>query len=248
MQLTYHTFNPKARDGRAVRYPEIPQLMGVDISPDEAALLGVKASASTKAQSRADALMSRYWMLWRERDALDRRFFGGKPQDLLSQRPAAASTLTSLPDDAANEASGFASFDELSPVQRMVAITRYTENVVVPHRSERHRRAVPPPARRDASSARQEGGLLHVAAQPHARRGLRAHRSQGVRGQRRGAALVLSRAPASRSSTTTRATRSSPRVSSPTSATPPTRVAGPSGRCSTVTRGGTWGRSSRDLR
>jgi hypothetical protein len=124
VQLTYHTFNPKARGGQLVRYPEIPQLLRLDISPAEAALLGVRPTASTHAASRADAFLSRYWLLWRERDALDRRLFGGKPQDLLAHPLAQASTLTSLPDDA--EGSSVA-FDKLDPVKRMFALTRYAE-------------------------------------------------------------------------------------------------------------------------
>ena len=127
VQLTYHTFNPKARNGQVVRYPEIPRLLRLDISPQEAALLGVTPSASAHAQSRADELLSRYWLLWRERDALDRRLFGGKPQDLLGRRPAAASTLTSLPDDAENDAASFTSFSKLDSVHRMIVITSYSE-------------------------------------------------------------------------------------------------------------------------
>ena len=52
----------------------------------------------------------------------------------------------------------------------------------------------------------------------------------------------------SRSSTTTRVPRSSRRATSPTSATPPTRVAAPSGSYPYATLGDIWGPSSRDLR
>lgn len=128
VQLTYHTFNPKARDGKAVRYPEIPQLLRVDISPAEAALLGMTPSTSEKTQSRADEVLSRYWLLWKERDALDRRLFGGKPQALIGRGPAAASTLTSLPTDAADDNSGFASFEKLDPMKKLVVLTRYAED------------------------------------------------------------------------------------------------------------------------
>jgi hypothetical protein len=140
VQLTYHTFNPKAREGRAVRYGEIPQLLGLDITPAEAALLGVKASASGHARSRADEFMSRYWLLWRERDNIDRRLFGGKPQNLLAQRPAETSALTSLPAGGAGDAQSIA-FDKLAPTQRMAAITRYSETssfVIAPNDTDVH--------------------------------------------------------------------------------------------------------------
>ena len=127
VQLTYHTFNPKARDGHTVRYPEIPSLLRLDITPEEAALLGIAPSASARTQSRADEFLSRYWLLWRERDALDRRLFGGKPQDLLGGRVAVASTLTTLPDDAAGDVAGSVAFDKLDSVKRMFALARYAE-------------------------------------------------------------------------------------------------------------------------
>lgn len=127
VQLTYHTFDSRARDGAPLRYPEIPQLLRLDVTPDEAGLLGIEQSAAAKVTSRADALLGRYWLLWRERDALDRRLFGGRPQDLLGGRTAEESRLTSLPVDD-DDGAEFASFEELDDVKRMVVIARYSEN------------------------------------------------------------------------------------------------------------------------
>ena len=128
VQLTYHTFNPVARKDAAVRYPEIPGLLGLEITPDEAQLLGLPPSQAAAAQSAASRALSRHWLLWRERDALDRRLFGGKPQDRLTPRPAEKSLLTSLPagDEAGD--TGFAAFEDLDPMKRMVVITRYSES------------------------------------------------------------------------------------------------------------------------
>lgn len=127
VQLTYHTFNPTTRGKLVVRYPEIPQLLGVDISAEEAALLGVKPTAADAA-SRIDTALSRYWLLWRERDALDRRLFGGMPRQLLSGLTGVArSSLTSLPADA-QSAGNLGSLDDMEPAQRMIAISRYAEN------------------------------------------------------------------------------------------------------------------------
>ncbi len=127
VQLTYHTFNPTTRGKLVVRYPEIPQLLGVDVPADEAALLGVKPTAADTA-SRIDTAMSRYWLLWRERDALDRRLFGGKPRDLLvGATGVARSSLTSLPVDA-QSGGNLGSLDDLPPAQRMIAISRYAED------------------------------------------------------------------------------------------------------------------------
>jgi hypothetical protein len=127
VQLTYHTFNPTTRGTSVVRYPEIPQLLGVDVSVEEAALLGVKPTAAD-ATSRVDTALSRYWLLWRERDALDRRLFGGTPRKLLSGvGGVSSSSLTSLPLDAQSDGN-LGSLDDMEPAQRMIAISRYAEN------------------------------------------------------------------------------------------------------------------------
>lgn len=128
VQLTYHTFNAKARKGAAVRYPEIPELLRTDVSEGDTTSPDSTASANVNVQSRAEAFLSRYWLLWRERDALDSRLFGGKPQAFFARRPAEASSLTTLPEGAEDGAAGFASFDELDPMKQMAAIMRYSES------------------------------------------------------------------------------------------------------------------------
>jgi hypothetical protein len=128
IQLTYHTFNPKARNGAILRFPELPQVLGVDVSPAEGRLLGVAPSASTNVTTRAEKLLNAYWLLWRERDALDRRLFGGRPQALISgAKSTPASSLTSLPPDA-ESADASVRFDQLPIGKRIVAITRYSDN------------------------------------------------------------------------------------------------------------------------
>ena len=128
VQLTYHTFNPEARNGAPVRYREIPLLLHLDVTPAEARLLGTTPTVSAKASSRADALLGRYWLLWRERDALDRQLFGAKPQNLLGRRPAENTSLTALPaGDEAGDAR-FVAFDKLDPMQRMIVVSQYSEN------------------------------------------------------------------------------------------------------------------------
>ena len=137
VQLTYHTFNPAARNGAVIRYPELPQLLGVGLTAPAARLLGVKPSPIAGAVTGADALVSRYWLLWRERDLLDKRLFGGKPQTLLAG--TGPSKVTSLPGEAASPDDGFASFDSLDPVAQMIAIVRYAEDAsftVSPHDSD----------------------------------------------------------------------------------------------------------------
>lgn len=139
VQLTYHTFSSTARGGLHVRYPELPQVLGVSLTAEEAGLLGLQAGevpASTPVASAAlGGVLSRWWTLWRERDLIDRRLFGGSPRDALAAFVAratgtatasVAASVTTLPDDAAND--GFASFDALDPGQQMVVLARYAED------------------------------------------------------------------------------------------------------------------------
>ena len=126
VQLTYHTFNPKARAGVAIRYPELPKLLGVRLNTPEATLLGVKPSATDAAVSRADAAVGRYWLLWRERDALNQRLFGGKPQSLLTRSAASPASRLSPVAEPADD--GFTSFESLDPGRQMIVISRYAEN------------------------------------------------------------------------------------------------------------------------
>lgn len=127
VQLTYHTFNPSARSGAVIRYPELPKVLGVGLAAPAAEMLGVKSTPTANVTSRADAFVGKYWLLWRERDLLDKRFFGGKPQTMIAGT-ATASKTTSLSGEAGVPDDGFASFDSLEPGQQMIVISRYAEN------------------------------------------------------------------------------------------------------------------------
>jgi hypothetical protein len=138
VQLTYHTFSPAARAGLRIRYPELPQVLGVTLSAEDAGLLGLQPSATDAAPAPPVALggfLSRWWTLWRERDLIDRWLFGGSPRDALAgfvARATGAATasvpasVTTLPEDTAGD--GFASFDALDPGQQMVVLARYAED------------------------------------------------------------------------------------------------------------------------
>lgn len=139
VQLTYHTFSPAGRSGLGIRYRELPGILGVPLTPGDAGLLGLRASGNAPepalaAPAAIGGTLSRWWTLWRERDLIDRRVFGGHPRNALSllvaglTAPAAASVataITTLPEDAAGD--GFSSFDELDPGEQMVVVARYAE-------------------------------------------------------------------------------------------------------------------------
>jgi hypothetical protein len=128
VQLTYHTFNPAARAGMPVRYPEIPRLLGLDLDEDTAKMMGAEPGDSKKTESRVDAILRERWLLWRERDALTRRLFGGVPRQVLADAVSGAEpSFTRLPDDG-SEAPSQMSLDELPPAQALIALARYAEN------------------------------------------------------------------------------------------------------------------------
>ena len=127
VQLTYHTFNAKAREGQAIRYPELPAMLGTGVLPADAAALGVRPSMGNAVSSRTSRMLSRYWLVWGERDALDGALFGTKPQMIFAPKQKAAETsLTVLPDDAAQD--GFVKFDKLDPERQFVVISRYAQS------------------------------------------------------------------------------------------------------------------------
>ncbi len=134
VELTYHTFNPKARSGRVIRYAELPRLLGVQLAPRDSRLLGLESRNAPGPLSAAEASLGRRWLLWRERDALDRRLVGGRPRDSLAtavertlgtkKRSGAESAIETA--DAVDD--GFAAFDALDPARQMTVIARYAES------------------------------------------------------------------------------------------------------------------------
>lgn len=139
VQLTYHTFSPSARVGLKIRYAELPAVLGVSLSSEEAGLLGLQADTDTASGPSPPPVLagflSRWWTLWRERDLIDKRLFGGSPRNALSGFAArltgtatasAAASVTTLPEDDAGDE--FATFDELDPGAQMVVLARYAED------------------------------------------------------------------------------------------------------------------------
>jgi hypothetical protein len=127
VQLTYHTFDRSARGGKVVRFPELPAILDVPLSSAEARLLRLDPAQVRGPEAFADRFLRRHWLLWRERDALDREFFGGRPQDVLGNAVAEwrGEAVTSDEDPPAD---GFADFDSLEPEQQMIVISQYAES------------------------------------------------------------------------------------------------------------------------
>ncbi|MDO8914914.1 MAG: hypothetical protein Q7W16_02375 [Coriobacteriia bacterium] len=126
VQLTYHTFNRAARGEAAIRYPELPKVLGVTLSSDDAALLRLSGS-DTGLLAQGESWLGRYWRLWRARDAIDRALLGGRPRDAL-ERLAARAAGDEVTSDEDVTGDGFAAFDSLEPEQQMMAVAAYAED------------------------------------------------------------------------------------------------------------------------
>jgi hypothetical protein len=126
VQLTYHTFNKAARESAAIRYPELPKVLGVGLTADEARLLRLSGS-DTGVLAAGDSFLGRYWRLWRERDAIDRRLFGGRPRDMLERLAARAAGVEVTSDEQLAD-DGFAAFDEMEPEQQTMLVAAYAED------------------------------------------------------------------------------------------------------------------------
>lgn len=135
VQLTYHTFSGTGERPR-IRYPELPALLGVPIPAAEGRLLGLPprgADGSPAVSSALDSRLGRFWTLWRERDLIDRRLFGGSPRERIAAwfapthaaTSASEPTITVLPDEAGSD---FATFDALDPGAQMAVVAQYAED------------------------------------------------------------------------------------------------------------------------
>jgi len=138
VQLTYHTFSPTAREDQRIRYRELPNVLGVPLTIAESRLLGLQPSSDAAIPAPPAALngaLSRWWTLYRQRDLIDQRIFGGSPRNAMadfvrgrtsSASQSAPTTTTTMPEDTAND--GFTAFDALDPGMQMVVVAQYAED------------------------------------------------------------------------------------------------------------------------
>lgn len=118
VQLTYHTFKPRAA-ATSMRFPELPRLLGASLPADERARLGIGSDAPSALSAPVARVLQAHWALYAGREQLDARLFGGTPRDVLAgkQDSQGADTL----------GGGFASFDALDPARQMVVVSQYAE-------------------------------------------------------------------------------------------------------------------------
>lgn len=123
VQLTYHAFNTAWREGKSQRYPEIPRLTGVPITPDVAAVLAEDETVQPDVAGSADRWLRDHWRLYGLRDSIAAAAFGSTPEKRLFDRWQ----LLVLPDFLGEEEvipSG-RPFDELDPDVQMTIVDEF---------------------------------------------------------------------------------------------------------------------------
>jgi hypothetical protein len=86
LQLTYTNFNPVARFGHSMWFPDLPRALGEPVSPQVASILGIPQTHTLNLSGTVDRTLGRYWTLLREHDALAARLFGQPFKDELFTR------------------------------------------------------------------------------------------------------------------------------------------------------------------
>jgi hypothetical protein len=132
IQLNYHTFNESDDKRPAIRYPDLPKRLGIDISESEAALLGDRTtgassnSVSDKVNASLSRVLSSASFTFANRDFITAQLFGGPPEQLLENY--FGRSISNPDKTGANPKSGdlFGEsnkpFSELKPVQQMLII------------------------------------------------------------------------------------------------------------------------------
>ena len=127
IQLTYHTFNSKARIDGPERFPELPRVLGQPVSSQVAHVLGIHATAPFNLSGAVDRVLDRHWLLFREHDELAARLFGHPIRDELYARwreltGDATEGLAPAPSLPKN-----VSFDNLDPARQTEIVERYAD-------------------------------------------------------------------------------------------------------------------------
>lgn len=124
VQLTYHGFNPRWRDGRSLRVPELPRIIGAHVSPDVAEVLGVEPSHRFDITGRVEQTFRDVWYLYGARDRLSEVLFGAPPEAAINR--VWTQTLAGGPDELARPIST-TPFVEREPDEQMLIIDEFAD-------------------------------------------------------------------------------------------------------------------------
>jgi hypothetical protein len=127
IQLTYHTFNPRARLDGAERFSELPQILAEPVDAQVAKALGIDSTPLFNLSGAVNRTLDQHWLLFREHDELVTRLFGRPLRDELYARwqkltVSGAKKLPLAPGLPKNSR-----FDQLDPARQTEIIQRYAD-------------------------------------------------------------------------------------------------------------------------
>lgn len=122
IQLNYHTFSPSLLKGTRMRHPELPEKLGVTVSEQEAALLGLRPSSPLPLNAWLRQGLSRFWAFYRSKELLAAHWLGHTPEGWVFAQYEKAMGLQ------AGEMEGETPFLDLKPTQQMMMLKRYGQN------------------------------------------------------------------------------------------------------------------------
>ncbi len=125
VQLTYHAFNARWRQGATSRYPDLPARLGVPVGADTAGILGIRQSHRPDITGAVDRWMRRHWYLYGARDAFAARLLGTTPE----QRLYHEWEMLAVPgfEGAENLILSESPFEELEPDTQMLILDEFSE-------------------------------------------------------------------------------------------------------------------------
>ncbi len=127
VQLTYHTFNPRARTSGKQRFPELPRILGEAVGPAVASTLAVSRTRPLNLSGSFDRLLGRHWLLYGDREELTTRIFGRSVRnELFARWQKATRTAPARAPQVARLAKNVP-FDELDPSRQTAIVERYAD-------------------------------------------------------------------------------------------------------------------------
>jgi len=124
IQLNYHTFNPEFLAKTPIRHAILPDLLGVQVSWEEAAWLGMRPSPLLNFNATARHWLQRHWFFYREKERLAQLWLGKSPEQAFYELFFAAQASPETEDTPSAQP-----FYELPNARQLYVVQRYAQNV-----------------------------------------------------------------------------------------------------------------------
>lgn len=126
LQINYHTFAPQLLKNTAIRHPELPEQLGVKVSPQEAKMLGLRPTPQFNLTQPLRQSLRNHWFLYGKREALAHLWLDDTAEGWLYHRffPVQADQTESQEENTSAQP-----FYALKPARQIFMVKRYAQNV-----------------------------------------------------------------------------------------------------------------------